>query len=545
MINVGITIEELLSLDFLKLSNVIAGSNGIKNNITQINVMEVPDIERWVVEGDFVITTGYVVKDNPEKLYDIINLFNKKKVASLGIKVDRYIMQIPDDVINLANDLNFPIITIPSDLSFSYIISETSKVILNKQINIIREIQDTQEKLTNIMINGGDIKEICKMLYDNTHNSVAIYDDIFSNYVIETENNDDKSKYAIIIEKDKFNRISNHKEEINEVGNFDNINNKNIKRISIPIQKDDKLYGFIYLWEDIIQLTDAKKFIARSTTSYIALAISNRMNIERMAIKHRQKFVYNIISGDDEKIKNAIMDKSLFDFDESNSHQIIYINVHKNENSSLNEIYQLIHYFTALIRSISSSLALKCITAQEDGHIIIVCENNFQNIENFNIRIKKFVNIFIEFIESKKLNAKVDIGIGRNYKRVENLKLSLQEAVQASKINNNKYLFEEMGILRILSNDQINGEYILLYNEYLKPIIEYDKKKQLDLLNTIKVYLEESGNAKAMSRILHVHYNTIPYRLEKIKKISNIDLNNSNDRFLIQILLKIYEMNNE
>jgi hypothetical protein len=39
--NLGITLDKLLTLDLLKGSRVLAGSNGLSNKITKVNVMEV------------------------------------------------------------------------------------------------------------------------------------------------------------------------------------------------------------------------------------------------------------------------------------------------------------------------------------------------------------------------------------------------------------------------------------------------------------------------------------------------------------------------
>ena len=42
--------------------------------------------------------------------------------------------------------------------------------------------------------------------------------------------------------------------------------------------------------------------------------------------------------------------------------------------------------------------------------------------------------------------------------------------------------------------------------------------------------------------MLYLHYNTVAYRMGRIKKMINIDFDNADERFLLQTLLKIYEI---
>jgi len=49
---VGITVEEILSLAEFKNVKVVAGRQGLGRVVTNVNVMEVPDILEWVREGE-------------------------------------------------------------------------------------------------------------------------------------------------------------------------------------------------------------------------------------------------------------------------------------------------------------------------------------------------------------------------------------------------------------------------------------------------------------------------------------------------------------
>lgn len=87
--------------------------------------MEVPDVINWVEEGEFLLTTAYSMKDNIQGLDQLVTDLNNKKVAGLGVKTKRYINEIPKEVLEKAEKLEFPLIEIPYDISYSTILTES------------------------------------------------------------------------------------------------------------------------------------------------------------------------------------------------------------------------------------------------------------------------------------------------------------------------------------------------------------------------------------------------------------------------------------
>src|SRR5690242_7697332 len=119
----GVTLEKLLILDTLKGARVLGGSAGMTQRVTKVNVIEVPDIIEWVSEGELLITTAYSIKDNINILFELIPKLKSKGVVGLGIKVGRYIQELPKHIIDLADELDFPIIEVPFCVSHTDVIS--------------------------------------------------------------------------------------------------------------------------------------------------------------------------------------------------------------------------------------------------------------------------------------------------------------------------------------------------------------------------------------------------------------------------------------
>lgn len=65
----------------------------------------------------------------------------------------------------------------------------------------------------------------------------------------------------------------------------------------------------------------------------------------------------------------------------------------------------------------------------------------------------------------------------------------------------------------------------------------YDK----DLLNTASVLMDCQGNAAETARTLYVHRNTLNYRLEKIKRLTGLDVKKYKDAAQFQMLVLVHQ----
>ena len=61
-------------------------------------------------------------------------------------------------------------------------------------------------------------------------------------------------------------------------------------------------------------------------------------------------------------------------------------------------------------------------------------------------------------------------------------------------------------------------------------------------MKTLSVYLRENGSLQRAARLLHVHPNTVTYRLNRIEEITGLDLGQYRDRLMAQVALEIVDV---
>lgn len=129
------------------------------------------------------------------------------------------------------------------------------------------------------------------------------------------------------------------------------------------------------------------------------------------------------------------------------------------------------------------------------------------------------------------------IGIGNNNSGIMGYRTSYLEALQSIDIikqtNSNKSVahITEWGVLQLLA--QIKPNYRQNYIEKF-----WNNKTLLgeELEETLKTFLKYDLNIKKTSETMHVHRNTLVYRLEKIKEICGLDPRNFGDAVKLQVL---------
>ncbi|HTE87088.1 MAG TPA: helix-turn-helix domain-containing protein, partial [Dehalococcoidia bacterium] len=101
--------------------------------------------------------------------------------------------------------------------------------------------------------------------------------------------------------------------------------------------------------------------------------------------------------------------------------------------------------------------------------------------------------------------------------------------------------FEELGIYRLLFQVPNASELHGFVNQVLGTLVSYDRRHESDLVRTLAAYLRHHGRLQSAARDLVVHVNTVSYRLQRIREIAGLDLDNSEDRLTAQVALKILE----
>lgn len=555
--NIGVEVGEIIELDLLKSSDVLCGHNGLTRSITKVNVMEVPDIIDWVRPGEFLLTTAYSIRDNVQKLNELIPLMKDIGVAGIGIKTKRYIEQLPESVIDTANSLDFPIISIPLDVSFGDIITTILTSVINKQTSLLIQIDKFNTNLKEIMLRGGDLSEIAQMIYEVVQSPIAITEDIFKDYVIVCDK-EIEAKIKPIVEGFFVNKVTRHRKNVIEYGietYEDIIDNVSVTRLMIPIYSDEISYGHVIIWDLNEDIAKTTLFIIEAATSLIALNSSKKLSVYENENKHKIEFIEELLSNQENHQLRAIEKASYFNFNKMNKYGVVLASILETTSdikltpNNTKMLKQLNSILISVVERLQRFYKGEMIYGNKSDRVIFLLGFDYnQNEETIKKEMIQFSKDLLKFAKIENIHNKILIGIGRPYSNYKELYKSYRETERAIQklIHNSEQQsilhFDELGIYRILSYEEIQPELYQFFIETLGPIVEYDREKDAELLQTLKMYFACGCNLKRVSEEMYTHYNTVIYRMQRIKDIGSIDLNDPNVTLNVHIALKILDV---
>lgn len=556
MKNTRFTVANLMELESMTGSEVISGANGLWKPVSMLNIMEVPDIIDWVQPGDFLLTTAYSFKDHEEGLTNLIHALIEKNIAGFGIKMKRYVDKIPQEALDKAELHEFPIIEIPFDVSFSSILIEGYTQIINAQMSTLIRIDTLHRKLISIMLGGGKLSDITESLYLSFEkNPIGLKDYAFDTSTIFSEEGE-KEFIAQALDKDRFKRIGKKFDtsEMNHVVRVtDDWDGAHVNRIEVPISSGNVEYGRLFIWETKKQLTPVEVSVIESSTSLIALEIYKNLSVFESQTSQMTEFVEGLLSGQPDQYADTLKRSHFFNFHPQQAHAVLIISFEDKipdgtDQAMIRNDEEAKQRHLGLIHRINSLREWAILVASKENQLILVMElNHEKDKKEARKKLQEFSDALENYFKNPRYFEPHITTIGRVYYDSSELWNSYREAQQAYEYGlqsevESPIFFEDMGVYRILTNEGIQQEMNYIRNDALDALIAYDKHKKSDLVDTLREYFTCQGNLVKVAERQFIHYNTVVYRISRIKEIAGIDFDDYDQSLTLQLALKIHDM---
>ena len=137
------------------------------------------------------------------------------------------------------------------------------------------------------------------------------------------------------------------------------------------------------------------------------------------------------------------------------------------------------------------------------------------------------------------------VGVGSRHVREDELRQAVMECLYAEKFarlkGKEEIFFDDMGVYQILFPYYEENWMREYSRRFLGKVLEFDREYDGELFQTIRIYIEQSGDIHAVAEKMHVHKNTIRYRINKVRELLNME---EDPTFLEQMSLavRIYEL---
>jgi purine catabolism regulator len=139
-------------------------------------------------------------------------------------------------------------------------------------------------------------------------------------------------------------------------------------------------------------------------------------------------------------------------------------------------------------------------------------------------------------------------GIGRIAQNLQGIPRSFREAQQALEIGKRLFgegkihSFAHLGVYRLLFYLEGQQELNDFYHEALGALLSSNGRSDSTLIETLENFFQSNGNLSETARAMHLHRNSLLYRLERIESLLGHSLEDPEFRLNLQIALKIHHL---
>jgi sugar diacid utilization regulator len=144
------------------------------------------------------------------------------------------------------------------------------------------------------------------------------------------------------------------------------------------------------------------------------------------------------------------------------------------------------------------------------------------------------------------LGGQCHIGVGGTCARPSELPRSLREAGLALRLQktllpgSGACEYPRLGIFRMLAAIPDLTDVEEFVREWLGSLLDYDARRKAELVRTLTQYLEHGGNYDATAAELSVHKSTLKYRLQRIRELTGVELNDPDVHFNLQLATRAW-----
>ncbi len=519
-------IRDIFKFGGLKDAELVAGRSGINNNVNSISVLEVAEdkIQTWVLENQLYITSFYAIIHDIEKQKVVISSLHKKNAAGLVIcHIDLFLKSIHPEVIDLCNELGFPLIVANSSRAYIEILNPIIFKLMEETDHKYEDIIVMQNKLIEHIVTRGDVDYIYRTMSDMYGSKIFFLN--IDNQIIHPRHDRNQARIMELINKHE------HfiQKESNKNGYF-LVGGRTGKKIIMPIKSSGIYYGLIvteFSEEDDIK-RDKKIKILKSITSICTLIFTKSSRIREREYLRKQEYINDLITWNFRTDQTAIKIGKDIGWDILNKRRMIIINLNDiQENIELNNtistdiqtfIDEVLYNKTKQIIDNDNKDNILC---HRSDLFLILLEADNQNIYK---RSKKIGNELLECCKES-FGGSVSIGISGDIKTYKDIPEAYTQAIDAARIgrsllgNNEMVCFDDIGFYGIFKNFLNVNEFDTIKDNIFEELELYDEEENTELYVTLKALIYNNMNTKATSEKLFIHPNTVNYRRNKIVEV--------------------------
>lgn len=536
-------VTDFLSLPIAENFNILAGDSGLNNTITGVNILDNPEAMTWLSPGELIVTSGYFFKQDDQAIERFFKSFHDINISAICIKPQMYLTPIPNELYTYSELYHIPMIEIPYGIAFSKIMITVMNRLSDFSNDTTQLALDINSKFMEYGLKGNTFDELGTQIESLLDNPLII-----TNSTWHLLTNDVSSPFKPYVTSQKGAHFFDPNSLKQLPFNLEQLKHPVTMRFKddtesmiFPIFFNDITYGYLIVLQENRRFSQQDYIVLENVTPSIALKIVHQTETKRINNRIERDFYRELLFGNKplEELRGM---KQSFDFKSQYTVFILEVDsINKKETDPVKKKYNEELEVASILNAID-------LYKQSFYHPLHFFKHGTYYIgmlgDSTPSEIKQssaFFSELLDYVQSFLTDGTtLSIFVGTK-EPVSDIQKSYDIAKKLMAFKNDSthsiyqpddYYFE------LFIHEQIHSDTAnQLINHYLGPLIQADRKKDSQLLDTLDSYLSNNQNLASASRELFIHRNTLLYRIEKIESLLSHSLSDNEYTFYLQFAL--------
>lgn len=541
----GISIQELLAHDFFQEFYVLAGRNGLHNEVQGITILDAPDGYRWTRGKELVLTNGYVLMQAPDTIREGFEMGSIQNSAGMMLKRERYIDKLPDDILALFDEHNIPLISMPFSIPYIDLMNQINTAVMNRTIRRLRILSNDIFQMSNLSYREKKIHQILAAVENDMDFPAMIYDFTEQKSFYSSDNFPRISKKYGLKDEDYWEPSRPHArhtlcDDIH-MTRFRLVESlapdqPRVSWISIPIRINDVIQAQFVVMESRELLDFYDEYSIR--ISYLVLhsvyeQIIAAQNVGQLGFEN---YINIALHEEDPESGKLAYQAKQYDIRTHAPYQAVLFT----QTGEVDARHERKHFDQALRKTTGQKLDKLVFLEENEGLLFFdLGEREPRNRK----QLAGLVDAFRKNLNERLPAARLTFAAGIDPVIPQVIRSTVEKYRRVLHMGGIMYperklfLYEDLGPLTWL--DIPEEELQKLLQEF-RSLTE--DPKNLDLMRTLQIYLENNLNYSITAQKQFLHINTVRNRIDRIQSLVDIDWENAVDRLRIEILLRFLEL---
>jgi PucR family transcriptional regulator, purine catabolism regulatory protein len=522
------SVRHILSLLAPCGAQLVAGTEGLDRRVTWATRMRarLPAFES-VRGGELALLSLSRLRRLDETLPHLVDSLFKAGVAAVAVAAPS-LESLDQEAVHLANSLRFPLLLLPAESMLEEIEREVITFVVGFRGENERRATEISHQLMQLSAHGAGIQGISEQLARLSDKWIVVQDAAMN-----------MRCQAVPPAYRAFRDEPLNDESLRKAG---------LARNMMPISARHGVVGWLSMIGHEGEFDYLERHILGLVTPILALEFARERERSEVESRYQYEALMDVLQGNYAQAEEMVARARLLGYDLSAVQLPVVFELAPDEpdytQGELPSQWQqrlreelLRAWPAAWIASEARRLvALLPVAAADDG--TPVAENDYGILTGLERALARAQ-------QGRGASPAYSGGAGYTARSLSGIPQSYQQAQQALEIGRRLFgsgklhSFAQLGIYRLLFHLYGHHELADFYEETLGPLLDAETRSSIDPIGTLENFFRYNGNLSETARAMHLHRNSLLYRLSRIEELLGHSLEDAELRLSLQIALKI------